>query len=97
MPESQWASGPAFAEVAEVLGVRTDQIMAAGNFEGRFLVLYTPTTEFDQKVDADSDIPVFRAIMERDDERILRLLGEPQEVPGMWRELVAQLEEQSDA
>ena len=39
---TRWAHGPDFAEVAEALGVRTDQVMAMLPRDGIVTVMFTP-------------------------------------------------------
>lgn len=76
----EWTEGPAFAEVAETLYIRTNQIvgmMESGNDD--FAVLYTVS---------DEERPTVYGIgLERDAEGILRAINEPKEQPEFWDEL----------
>ena len=63
---SEWAPRTAFAEVAEALGVATDEVMAAVRRGDRVFVLYSTDTS-----DLDSAL-VHEAILEPDADGVLR-------------------------
>lgn len=75
---TRWAKGHEFAEVAEALHVRTDQIMAM--LPGS-IVLYTP----------GDDEEIWSATLKRTEDGTLRpVRREPQ--PGMWDKIKQQVE-----
>lgn len=91
--ETRWAIAPQFAEVAEALNVRTDQIMAMGTNlpgvppeRGTFHVLYTPVS--------GEPVRVYAATLKRDADHVLVLFGQPIELPGYWEALTRRLEEE---
>lgn len=87
-----WASGPSFAEIAEVLKVPTDHIMAMHQQGETFIVLYTPVLPDD--LDLMTDEPeVYSASVKRDADGIPVVFGEPELRPGMWANIRAQMEE----
>lgn len=67
IPERRWEKAPAFAEVAETLGVDTVDVMAvlAGPSDESRLVLFTPAP-------GDGEPMVVRALLGRDADGILR-------------------------
>ena len=70
----KWAKGPDFAEMAEALGIKTDQVMMASvDNPLTTVVLYTP--------DPDGQPPVWRAELARDADGILVVKGTPFELP----------------
>lgn len=64
-PRHEWARGPQFAEVAEALGLNTDQVLAASLRDGRWFVMFTP------RRDGRGD--VWMAVLERGDDGLLRV------------------------
>lgn len=80
-PQVQWGRGPIFAEAAEVVGVRTNQVMALMEFKGVFHVFYTPYDEPGQEE------RVFLAHLVRDKDGIMRLRGRIVEQVGMIEEM----------
>lgn len=89
---SEWRSGHEFAEFAEALGITTSQIMAAGSPAGtdRITVLYT--AEADEH-GIDPDEPIIGAMLARDEDRILRVVGGPYITPALdWAGLQARIE-----
>lgn len=84
MPEfrAEWEDKPFFAEIAEALKIRTDQILAVfAPGDGALLALYTPAD------DPLEDPRIFRVILKREADDILVPVTEHIEVPGMWEEL----------
>ena len=83
---SEWRPRVDFAEVADALDVRTDQIMAARNpASAEVWVLFTPTDEEPPRV--------FSATLRRGLDDVLRLDGDLTEHPGAWEEIVRSAEE----
>ena len=73
---AEWKKAPAFAEVAEALGVQTDQIVGATTDNGITIALWS---------DPGTDDPQTWGIaLVRDGDRILRPFGEPELLPGFW-------------
>ena len=82
---AEWKKAHAFAEIAETLGVRTDQILAAIVNPGMpAFAAYT--------TDADETL-LFTQLLARDADGILVRLGEPTARPGAWEEIARQIEE----
>lgn len=72
MTPAEWKSGPAFAEVAEALGINTNQVLLATVDHGIMIVLYTP--------DVDGRPPLWRAEMQRDADGLIVVMGDPVEI-----------------
>lgn len=80
----RWGRAPDFAEVAEALEVRTDQILGTANRGGRgTTVLFTP---------GEPEGDVYAGLVERDADGILRETGRAL-VPGYWDGLRRRIEE----
>lgn len=79
MTEVQWRRNPDFAEVAEALKLRTDQILAAMVLEETIPVLYIPSD--------DNPEEVWLATLKRDEQGILAVSGEPTQVFGAMEEI----------
>lgn len=77
-----WGRGPDFAEAAEALELRTDQVMAMLQEDGKVLVVYTPV----------EGTVLWRVLLERDADGILRKASDAVEVPGLWEEIQAHVE-----
>ena len=71
MTKVKWSSGPDFAELAEALAIKTDQIVCA-MVEETIVVFFTP--------DSTGRLPIFRASLERDADGILVVKGAPKKV-----------------
>lgn len=86
----EWKKGTDFAEYAEALGIRTTQVFAlkAGGEEPT-VVVYTPELDED---DLDPHTPLVVAVLARDEERILRLVGEPRLMELDWNDIEAAIE-----
>jgi hypothetical protein len=81
--ETRWQRGPEFAEAAEALKLRTDQIMGVGIDpdlpEGHEVAFYTR---------APGERPeVLRRLLARDADGILRPVGREVKIAGFWYEL----------
>lgn len=85
-PQVQWGRGPIFAEAAEVVGVRTNQVMALMEFDGVFHVFYTPHDG------PGEDERVFLAHMTRDKDGILQMRGPQVEQIGMLQQMQEELD-----
>jgi len=85
--EAQWQNAPFFHEIAEALGVTTTQIMAATPRGTAVFALFTMTE------DPDDDL-VYSAVLDRDADQILVVVGEPKAHPGMWGEILKRAEEE---
>jgi hypothetical protein len=64
-PRHEWARAPHFAEVAEALGLNTDQVLASSLRDGRWFVMFTP------RRDGRGD--VWMAVLERHDDGLLQV------------------------
>jgi hypothetical protein len=87
----KWAQRTRFAEVAEVLGVDTNMIMAMTvipHTRGRVLVLFTYPQEVTR---------IYKCTLRRDSQGVLHKYGPPEEVPGMYEQLTAEVEERARA
>lgn len=84
--EARWGRRTEFAEVAEVVGVSTDQIVGMGTIDGS-----TVSVMFTREIDRGDELPIFGALLRRDADRVLRLLTEP-EIVTTWGELIAEIE-----
>lgn len=91
--EVKQGRGPDFAEVAEVLEVRTNQIVGLKQDGRRFIVLYSPYLAEEPDLDDPEQTKVFAAGLERGADDVLVLFGEPEEVPRYWETLWATLQE----
>lgn len=87
-PRNKWVRAPHFAEVAEALGLNTDQVLAATLRDARWFVMFTP------RRDGCGD--VWMAVLERRDDGILRVRRRRrtgQTVEGLADELKRHLDE----
>ena len=87
----KWAKRAKFAEVAEVLGVDTNMIMAMTvipNTRGRVLVLFTYP---------EAVTRIYKCTLRRDSKGVLHKHYAPEEVPGMYEQLTAEVEERARA
>lgn len=80
----EWHPKSHFAECAEALGITTREIFSAIPLERGATVLYTPGITED-----NFDVTAYLAVLTRDDDGILRLSGEPVEVPEFLTKLAA--------
>jgi hypothetical protein len=87
--EAEWKKGPDFAEVAEVLGVPTNCIMAAQPGPKKTTVLYTAEPD---EHGFDPDEPILCAYLARDRDGILRTLDVPIMLGLTWADMQAQIE-----
>lgn len=71
MPNAEWRGRAAFAEVAEALSLRTDQVMAAMQADGLWTVLWSDHLEDG----ADVDTPVTATRLQRDDAGVLHIIS----------------------
>jgi hypothetical protein len=69
LPKAEWRGRAQFAEVAETLGIRTDQVMGALMVDGRFTVAWSDHVEGGATVDT----PVRVSLLERDDAGVLHV------------------------
>jgi hypothetical protein len=84
-PRVEWRSAPAFAEVAEALGIATAQVMAVRNPQaGQVLAFYT----------AADDATVWSCQLHRDVAGVLRP-GSRAAHPGLWEDILAEMERES--
>ena len=84
-PRVEWQRRLAFVEVAEALGVNTDQIMATMPRHDYVLALYTPHP---------TDPPrIYAARLQRDG-GLLNVVGTPVELPGAWDDIRRRMEEE---
>jgi hypothetical protein len=81
--EYQWRGRSDFAEIAEALGVRSDQVMAAEVGGELTLVLYTQDEE---------PTLVWAAVLRRGVDDVLFITAPPQPRPGLWESIVEQME-----
>lgn len=80
--ETRWSGKSSFAELAEALGISTDDVLASWNDGGPALkVLYTR--------DNYEPTVIWCAALLRDQDGILRMHGEPVEQVGLWDEIKA--------
>jgi len=85
--KTEWRRAPDFAEIAETLGVTTTQIMAASSPEsdGPIVALYTPRE--------DEPTRIFSVTLERGTDGVLVAVRVPEEQPGLWEEIIRQVED----
>jgi hypothetical protein len=86
----EWKRGNDFAEYAEALGIRVDQVFAlkAGGDEPTVIV-YTPESDPN---DLDPHTPLVVAMLGRDGESILRIVGEPRLMDIDWNDIETAIE-----
>jgi len=90
----EWRPGADFAEFAEALGIDTNQIMAASAVGAeKVTVLFTAKAD---EYGFDYDEPVLGAILVRDADKILRVLGEPAPTQWSWGDVRTVIEEKMD-
>jgi len=90
-PRSEWRLRRDFAEIAEALGINTDQIMAATRSDDLVIALFmNPPDEHG----FDPDEPIFGARLARDEDGILRVIGRPVTALMNYAELRAEIERQ---
>lgn len=82
LPKVNTGRGPDFAEVAEVLTVRTNQIALVYETEGDIYVLYTPFMEEDVDLDDAEQMRAFRSVLARGKDGILFQSRLPVEIEG---------------
>ena len=86
--------GPDFAEPAEALGIRTDQVLAVLNQgDGRMVVFWTPEGE---EKDPDDNTAVWYSILLRNSDDILLLLTQPRPIPDLMEGIVRRFHELAD-
>lgn len=85
----RWADRTEFAEVAEALGVPTNQIMASMEYEGLVSTMFTKTG------DCDESTPIYGACLVRGADAVLHVAAEP-EVHGTWGDILAIMETTSE-
>jgi hypothetical protein len=76
-----------FAEIAEVIGVDTDLILAARLHQNRFFVIFSYE-------DRGDDTVLCSARLKRNAEGVLVLDSVPVEHPNLWKQLLHTLEEE---
>jgi hypothetical protein len=85
MPHAKWATAPAFAEVAEALQIRTDQIVGTKEDDRGIVVLFTR--------DEGDEPPVFAVGCQRDLDGIMRARSARVAVPHFWSDFKRRLDE----
>lgn len=80
---AEWASRTKFAEVAEVVGVPTDCIMAAVETEGRVTVMFSRP---------EDETVVYGQAFRRDADGVLHAASEPREIPGVLDDIKRHVE-----
>jgi hypothetical protein len=86
--KAEWHPAADFAEYAEALGIETKQIMAARPGKP-VAVIYSP----DLEDDLDPETPIYCAYFTRDQDRILRVVGEPYMLSFTWADMQREIEE----
>jgi hypothetical protein len=78
----KWAQRTDFAEVAEVIGVNTDMILAMHSLPGtdQVFVMFTYPTDTGK---------VYRCTLREDGDHVLHRYKRPVEVPGFYEQLMA--------
>jgi hypothetical protein len=83
---TEWRKRTDFAEIAEALGVRTDQVMAAKNpNSAEVFVVFTKGDEYPPLV--------YTTFLRRRAGGVLYVAVEPIEQPGMWEQIVKDVDE----
>jgi hypothetical protein len=86
---TEWHGRADFAEFADALGVRTDQIAAAQANEAMpLVVLYAP--------DDDEPTLLWSATLKRGVDRVLFVATPPEPRPGLWESIIEQVERDDD-
>jgi hypothetical protein len=80
---AEWRGRSAFAEVAEALGVRSDQVMAVTELRGQVVALFT----YD-----DDETLIFATTLKRGVDDVLIVASTPEPRPGLWEQIVEDAE-----
>jgi hypothetical protein len=76
---AEWKGRTLFAEVAETVGVVTNSVVAAQATRDGWLALWTA----DDADPEDLDTPVFGAVLQRDEDGVLRPIAAPRSIMTM--------------